>query len=137
MMGTSIVPCDSVVVRVFLLVKFRYLYFCSILRIRTLSTTAPYEVIVGIKASASIPGVFETTVPSAGVGAHQVFGDGGVKQGANILGGIARCVESGVDPQDIVVDVVLCDGSEIQPVWSDIFKTTISSSTFPFYDVGV
>jgi len=70
------------------------------------------ELAIGVHASASIPGVFQTTVTRG-----DSFGDGGVKQGVNILDGIGRCLEDGtVDPANIVVDIVLCDGSMIKPV---------------------
>ena len=83
----------------------------------TWNETSPVDVIaVGIKASSSIPGAFDATIPKSGPGAGQVFGDGGVKQGVNILDGIARCLETTPDAKNIIVDVILCDGETIQPV---------------------
>lgn len=57
-------------------------------RLVTWNETSPTdELIVGIKASASIPGVFETTLPTTGPGKGEVFGDGEIKQGVNIIDG--------------------------------------------------
>ena len=70
------------------------------------------ELAIGVHASASIPGVFQTTVTRG-----DSFGDGGVKQGVNILDGIARCLEDGtIDPANVVVDIILCDGDHIKPI---------------------
>ena len=69
------------------------------------------DLATGVKASASIPGVFEATQARG-----EVFGDGGVKQGVNILDGIGRCLETTPDAANIVVDIVLCDGDKIRPV---------------------
>eukprot|EP00948_MAST-09A_sp_MAST-9A-sp1_P001782 g1782.t1 len=68
-------------------------------------TFSDADVLTGMRASAAIPGIFEAVKAR-----NDLFGDGGVKEGVNILDGITRCLEITSDLKEISVDVVLAMG---------------------------
>lgn len=60
------------------------------------------DVPTALRASAAIPGIFESVKFQ-----DDLFGDGGIKEGINILDGIERCLEITTDLSEISVDAVL------------------------------
>eukprot|EP00744_Colponema_vietnamica_P004212 GILI01006326.1.p1 GENE.GILI01006326.1~~GILI01006326.1.p1 ORF type:complete len:346 (-),score=117.87 GILI01006326.1:190-1227(-) len=69
------------------------------------------RLVSAVMASAAIPGIF----PPISMDGHE-FADGGVKMIVNIFDAVARCVTSGYELTDIVLDVILCTGAHIQAV---------------------
>lgn len=90
------------------------------------------DIISGIIASSSIPGIF----PAEDTRGQQ-FVDGGAKTSVNVIDAVNRCLEIVSDPKDIIVDVVLCSGekyTDVDPTPDRLINVLIRSLEVLRYD---
>mmetsp|Transcript_37827 Transcript_37827/g.95071 ORF Transcript_37827/g.95071 Transcript_37827/m.95071 type:complete len:326 (+) Transcript_37827:274-1251(+) len=81
-------------------------------------TVGTAKMIDAVMASSAIPGLF----PAQHVDG-EVFSDGGVIENLNVDSAVLRCRDMGFAMSDIIVDIILSSGREIEPVDASKFTT--------------